>query len=363
LPPLGGVVAAQPLMKYTLSPASKAGLELSECLPSSSASATEAPSTAALASLVAQYEVDRARLLASSDPIDELGGQVSFLGTASAIPSKLRTVSGIILSLPPAQDDRSASKYCILDCGEGTLGQMMRLFGSGLDTVLRNLACVYVSHLHADHHLGFLRILRARLQLPGAASLEPLVLVAPSPMLSWLRGYSECEALSFRFVNATCLLPGSKHFADASCILARCGISTIRVQRVIHCPRSFGLVLHHSTGWSLAYSGDTRPCPAFSQAAQNVTVLIHEATFDDELAADAAAKNHSTIQEAVQVGLDMRARHTVLTHFSQRYPRLPNLGAAGDRVGFACDLMVLDLANISALPALAPVQAALFADV
>ena len=52
-------------------------------------------------------------------------------------------------------------------------------------------------------------------------------------------------------------------------------------------------------------------------------MLIHEATFDDELQGDAKAKKHSTTSEALGVGLAMRARRVVLTHFSQRYQRIP----------------------------------------
>ena len=51
--------------------------------------------------------------------------------------------------------------------------------------------------------------------------------------------------------------------------------------------------------------------------------MIHEATFDDTRSADACAKNHCTISEALQVRRNMRARHVILTHFSQRYPRAP----------------------------------------
>jgi ribonuclease Z len=51
--------------------------------------------------------------------------------------------------------------------------------------------------------------------------------------------------------------------------------------------------------------------------------LLHEATFDDELMGDAKAKLHSTISEALGVAVQMRAKRVVLTHFSQRYHKLP----------------------------------------
>ena len=52
-------------------------------------------------------------------------------------------------------------------------------------------------------------------------------------------------------------------------------------------------------------------------------MLLHEATFDDELQGDAQAKKHSTTSEAIGVGMAMGARRIVLTHFSQRYQKIP----------------------------------------
>jgi len=42
----------------------------------------------------------------------------------------------------------------LLDCGENTLGQLHRHFGSAaIVGILRKLRAIFVSHLHADHHL------------------------------------------------------------------------------------------------------------------------------------------------------------------------------------------------------------------
>ena len=61
------------------------------------------------------------------------------------------------------------------------------------------------------------------------------------------------------------------------------------------------------------------------------TVLIHEATFDDELQGDAEAKNHSTTSEAVAVGRSMGAKRIILTHFSQRYQKIPVMAQSEDK--------------------------------
>lgn len=46
----------------------------------------------------------------------------------------------------------SSEKSLLLDCGEGTFGQLCRHFGDEVDKVLSTLCGVFVSHLHADHH-------------------------------------------------------------------------------------------------------------------------------------------------------------------------------------------------------------------
>lgn len=48
-----------------------------------------------------------------------------------------------------------------------------------------------------------------------------------------------------------------------------------------------------------------------------------QATFEDSLAEEAIAKKHCTTSEAVQAGAQAGAFRTLLTHFSQRYPKIP----------------------------------------
>ena len=86
------------------------------------------------------------------------------------------------------------------------------------------------------------------------------------------------------------------------------------------------VTLTFPTGFKFSYSGDCRPSAAFAEIGRDSTVLLHEATFDDELAGDALAKKHSTTSEALGVGVGMAARRVVLTHFSQRYAKVPIMG-------------------------------------
>ena len=79
-----------------------------------------------------------------------------FLGTGSCIPNKSRNTSAILVTT-------SADTYLLLDCGEGTYGQLVRHFGiQRSNEILRQLTCIFISHRHADHHSGLIGLLFAR---------------------------------------------------------------------------------------------------------------------------------------------------------------------------------------------------------
>ena len=100
------------------------------------------------------------------------------------------------------------------------------------------------------------------------------------------------------------------------------GLSDLQSTAVSHCKGAQGVALTFPNGFKVSYSGDCRPSKSFAEIGKGSTVLIHEATFDDELRGDAKAKKHSTISEAIGVGKAMGARRLILTHFSQRYQKM-----------------------------------------
>ena len=65
----------------------------------------------------------------------------------------------------------------------------------------------------------------------------------------------------------------------------------------------------------------------------------------------------------MKTGIDARAYRTVLTHFSQRYPKVPVFDDCyTERTGVAFDLMSVDFADLPVLPRLLPAVKALFKD-
>jgi ribonuclease Z len=101
------------------------------------------------------------------------------------------------------------------------------------------------------------------------------------------------------------------------------GLSSIIACPVNHCKGALAVVLTFPNSFKVAYSGDCLPSNEFARIGEGATLLIHEATLDDELAGDALAKKHSTTSGALRIGKLMGARRILLTHFSQRYQKIP----------------------------------------
>ena len=72
-------------------------------------------------------------------------------------------------------------------------------------------------------------------------------------------------------------------------------------------------------GREVAIFGDTKACPQAVRAAQNVDVLVHEATFTagDEKTAERVF--HSTVSNAAKLALQANVKQLYLTHISARY--------------------------------------------
>ena len=93
--------------------------------------------------------------------------EIICLGTGSALPSKYRNVSATLLRVP-------GSGSYLLDCGENTLGQLRRIYSpEELVEVLRDLKMIWISHLHADHHLGTVSVIKAWYQAVYGKDYDP----------------------------------------------------------------------------------------------------------------------------------------------------------------------------------------------
>ncbi|XP_054784169.1 tRNase Z TRZ3, mitochondrial-like isoform X2 [Prosopis cineraria] len=342
--------------------------------------------------------------------------EIVLLGTGSSQPSKYRNVSSIYINL-------FSKGGLLLDCGEGTLGQLKRRYGvDGADDAVRALKCIWISHIHADHHTGLARILALRRDLLKGFPHEPLLVVGPRQLKRYLDAYHRLENLDMQFldcrhttvaaleayedgepdkndsqmtvpkIDSTLFAKGSRmqsYFKRPDSpidknvvypvlkklkrVMQEAGLESLISFPVVHCPQAFGVVLKAAErvnslgkvipGWKIVYSGDTRPCPELVEASRGATILIHEATFEDALLEEAISRNHSTTKEAVEVGDSANAYRIVLTHFSQRYPKIPVFDEAHmHKTCIAFDMMSINIADLPVLPRVLPYLKLLFRD-
>jgi ribonuclease Z len=100
-------------------------------------------------------------------------------------------------------------------------------------------------------------------------------------------------------------------------------------------------------GRKIVYTGDTMPSKKLVKLADHADLLIHEATFDDELMERAGEDGHSTPSQAAETAKKACAKRLVLTHISARYSDASLLLAQAQKVfsntDLAEDFMKIDL--------------------
>lgn len=240
--------------------------------------------------------------------------------------------------------------FLMFDCGEGTQRQMMR-YGTGFA-----LEHVFVSHLHADHFLGLIGLLRT-LALQGRT--EPIHLYGPEGGAATLEGAVALGGNRMSYpVELHELAPGACVEWDEFRVEAlpvrhgvpalgyalrehpRAGRFDVAAARAMGIPEGplFGrlhrgeaielegrriepsqVVGAQRPGRLLVFTGDTRPCDEIVEHARGADVLIHDCTFGDEGAERARETFHSTAREAAEVAARAGVKHLYLTHVSARY--------------------------------------------
>ncbi|KAM6595021.1 hypothetical protein CsatA_002724 [Cannabis sativa] len=214
--------------------------------------------------------------------------EIVFLGTGSSQPSKYRNVSSIHINL-------FSKGGLLLDCGEGTLGQLKRRYGvDKADDVMRGLRCIWISHMHADHYAGLARILVFRRELLKEDPHEPALVIGPKKLKRYLDAYQRLEDLDMVFLDCQHTTKDSLNgkidsvdnvteIKSLKKILSDAGLEAFISFPVVHCTQAFGVVLKAAEransigksipGWKIVYSGDTRPCEASIEASEWLGML------------------------------------------------------------------------------------------
>jgi ribonuclease Z len=274
--------------------------------------------------------------------------RVTFLGTAAARPTVGRNVSALSV--------QREGDLMLFDCGEGTQRQMMR-YQTGF-----SLGSIFVTHLHADHFLGVIGLLRT-LSLQGRT--EPMELYGPKGGRRTLETAVALgvERVSFP-VEVRELAPGDRVARDGYDVLAfkaahgmsalgfaliehdRLGRFNLERARALGVPEGplFGK-LHRGEavavngrmvqpsdvvgpsrpGRRVVYTGDTAPSAEVIDVSRSCDLLIHDCTFGADESDRARETGHATAAEAARVAVEAGAKRLVLTHISARYADTPGL--------------------------------------
>jgi ribonuclease Z len=297
--------------------------------------------------------------------------RVTFLGTAAARPTVGRNVSALAV--------QREGDLMLFDCGEGTQRQMMR-FQTGF-----SLGSIFLTHLHADHFLGIIGLLRT-MSLQGRE--EPIEIFGPRGGRRILETAVELGVERVGFpVEIRELTFGDRVARDGYDVVAfralhpmsAMGFALVEHDRLgrFHPERArelgvpegplFGM-LHRGErvtvngrtidpadvvgptrpGRRVVYTGNTAASPDVVEAARSCDLLIHDCTFGDEEADRARETGHATASDAARVAREAGARRLILTHISARYADAPAILEreaaqifAGARVAY--DGMVMEI--------------------
>jgi ribonuclease Z len=273
--------------------------------------------------------------------------EFQFLGTSSGTPSKTRNVSGLALRGP-------GGGWSLVDCGEGTQHRILNTTLSLLD-----LRAIFITHLHGDHCYGLPGLLASAGMLNRTA---PLALVGPPALRTFIDGVMATSELGLPYpldyiavdglagtpvlpdlaVDAIALshrIPSWAYRFTERTVEGKLDAARLRAAGIAPGP-VWGALQHgldavlddgrvlHAADWLLAprkartviVGGDNDDPSLLLEAARTAEVLIHEATYTEEVLLKVGpAPMHSSALRVARMAQAARLPNLVLTHFSPRY--------------------------------------------
>ena len=304
--------------------------------------------------------------------------RVVFLGTAGSIPTLQRGLPAIAV--------QRKGELILFDCGEGVQRQMIRA-GIGFHRKTK----VFITHMHGDHVLGLPGLFQTMSLLDRKRKLD---VYGPSG----IGAFVEATQRTVQFTQTFPIEVFEIEDAGAVCKEREYKVHAIWVDHVIPSlayaltekPRPgkfypekarslevpegpFWSKLQHGSavelpngrivkpeevlgsprpGRKIVYTGDTRSIKNLAEFAENADLLIHDATFDDELWERAREDGHSTPGQAAETARMAKAKRLVLTHISARYKEssllLEQAKKVFPRVDLAEDFVRIDLPLLDA---------------
>jgi len=305
--------------------------------------------------------------------MNKMSIRVTFLGTSGAIPTLQRSLPALLIQY--------GNELVMFDCGEGAQRQMVRAKAG-----FHKKITIFLSHLHGDHVLGLPGLLQTMALMNRKKKLQ---IYGPEGTVAFLTCVSETLRFGLTFqvevheVRETGLVYSGKDYVVeavwsnhvlpslAFAFLEKTRPGKFFPEKAVELGVPKGLLwskLQHGEavalgdgrfvkaedvtgqarpGRKIVYSGDTRPFKGFVKFAVGADLVIHEATFDDELTEKAALDGHCTPGQAALQAKRAKAKMLVLTHLSARYADASLLLEQAKKVFtntiLAEDFMVLEL--------------------
>ena len=274
--------------------------------------------------------------------------EIIVLGTSAGTPTRQRNMSGLALRL------RGARQWALIDCAEGTQHRILRTPLS-----IMSLRAVFITHMHGDHCYGLPGLL-ASAAMSGRS--DALTIVGPPPLRAMIECIMVASQLSLPFplvwltpadlaaapllpelaVEATALSHGvpcwAYGFTEAA-MERRLDTDKLRADAVPASPLwgeiQLGRDVTLDDGRHIAASdylllprrarrivvaGDNDRPELLATAAHGADVLVHEATYTEEvLQKIGPGPQHSSAMRVARFAEQAGVRNLVLTHFSPRY--------------------------------------------
>lgn len=273
--------------------------------------------------------------------------QVIFLGTSSGTPTRDRNVSGIAIG---STQDKA---WCLVDCGEGTQHQLLKTPLS-----LLNLQAICITHVHGDHCYGLPGLL-ASAALAGRTA--PLYLLAPRAIQTFIAAMQATTQLRLSYelqfvaIDEPHALPDLlfdlsitelshrvpsfaftfsektvEHKLDTA-KLKQAGIAPgaiwgqLQQGQTVNLPDGRVLIAADylqapRKARRIIIAGDNDTPRLLADVAHSAEVLIHEATYTEDIAAKVGTHpQHCTAQRVAEFAQTLSLPHLILTHFSARY--------------------------------------------
>ncbi|VVB57636.1 Ribonuclease Z [uncultured archaeon] len=264
---------------------------------------------------------------------------LTILGSAASSPTPERSLPAIAV--------RIDGDVLLLDCGEGTQRQMMKLGVS-----YSKVQAIFVSHLHLDHYLGIFGLMET-LRLNGRT--QPVKLFGPPGSArvfarSKLLDIHEIEPSSAKLKKPLFTING--HDVYAFPVEHGAGEHSFGFSIVEQDRRRFHESKAHAAGLKgpmfseiqkkgslkvgakvvklddisyiqpgkkLVYSGDTTYCKSLVKAAEDADLLIHDSTFSEEERELADERSHATAADAARAAKEANAKQLLLFHIGGRF--------------------------------------------